>query len=114
MRGACDMAARRLMAKRLYTCVDCDNESAWALYQGYGFDIHDDAQCNVPGGLIGGIARGTQEPGNTGIGSVPLSAADKNMWSVSQINSVSTWQALTAARLVAAGGRLMLVTQLTW
>lgn len=37
------------MARRLYTHVDCDNEAAWRLYQQQGFDIYDDAACNLPG-----------------------------------------------------------------
>lgn len=46
---AVDTAARRLLAKRLYTHVDCDNEAAWRLYQQQGFDVFDDAQCTLPG-----------------------------------------------------------------
>lgn len=45
-------AAQRLMAKRLYTHVDCDNEAAWRLYQQQGFDIYDDAACSLPGAVL--------------------------------------------------------------
>jgi predicted GNAT family acetyltransferase len=47
--GAIRTAAQRVMAKRLYTHVDCDNDAAWRLYQQHGFDIHDDAACSLPG-----------------------------------------------------------------
>jgi ribosomal protein S18 acetylase RimI-like enzyme len=50
--GAIRTAAQRVMAKRLYTHVDCDNDAAWRLYQQHGFDIHDDAACSLPGGRL--------------------------------------------------------------
>lgn len=47
IRAAVDTAGRRLLAKRLYTHVDCDNEAAWRLYQQQGFDVIDDEQCTL-------------------------------------------------------------------
>lgn len=54
--AAVKTATQRLMAKRLYTHIDCDNEAAWRLYQQQGFDIYDDAACNLPGDTCRRIA----------------------------------------------------------
>lgn len=47
VQASCSLAATQLGALRLYTHVDCDNESAWALYARWNFEVHDDAECKL-------------------------------------------------------------------